>query len=73
MTLEQLVAKQQLEIEKLKSVLEMYEKDREYIRCVLVGIGGPLNDNKLGYTSEQRAELRNIYSLVEFDERESDE
>ena len=45
----ELIGKQQLEIEHLKIRLRWANEDKQKITSVLVCIGGPLNDNKLGY------------------------
>ena len=53
MTKDELIAKQQIEIEELqRSNAELIE-DRERVHRILYCIGGPLNDNKLQYSKEQ--------------------
>jgi len=49
----ELIAKQQLQIEDLIRLLEEARANIREIHGSIVGIGGPLNDNKLGYTKEQ--------------------
>lgn len=62
---DQLIAKQQLEIENLKGrVYEMNNVLRD-IKLTLVCIGGPLNDNKLMYSKEQRKPLHEINRMIE--------
>lgn len=53
MTKAQLITKQQLEIEKLKALVTEHVEGFNYIHMSLVGIGGGLNDNILGYTKDQ--------------------
>lgn len=72
MTLEQLVAKQQLEIERLQLAVAQHKQDKSDIANILVCIGGGLNDNLLGYTHEQKLQLNRILMLAE-NESESDE
>lgn len=35
------------------------------IQNILHGIGGPLNDNRLGYTAEQKSELLRISAAID--------
>lgn len=65
MTKDELIAKQQLEIEELKNRLEWANDDKGRIRNILTCIGGPLNDNLLGYSAEQRKPLHEILNLAE--------
>ena len=58
MSKDQLITKQQLEIEVLKKRLTWAKKDKSDIVGSLVCIGGPLNDNVLGFSSKQRAYLQ---------------
>jgi hypothetical protein len=59
-----LIAKQQLEIETLKEkVAELEDSQRsalQYFYC----IGGPLNDNVLGFNVEQRRLLHKIAEVL---------
>lgn len=55
-----LIVNQQLEIEKLKNMLQAYENARIKISNIIYGIGGPLNDNKLEYSDEQLTDFYNI-------------
>ena len=64
MNIQELVAKQQLEIENLKEKLQRALEDKESIVMELVCIGGPLNDNKLKYTQEQLKILFRIHELA---------
>jgi len=54
MTKDQLITKQQLEIEVLKKRLGWARSDKSDIVKALVCIGGPLNDNVLGFSIKQR-------------------
>lgn len=53
MTKDELIAKQQMEIEMLKQLNTNFLESDNAIYKILHCIGGPLNDNKLGYTKEQ--------------------
>jgi len=53
MTKDELIAKQQIEIEELRQKISEHKKIFKNIRGIIYGIGGPLNDNKLGYTRPQ--------------------
>ena len=48
-----LIAKQALEIENLKGRLASFEECCRQINMHCICIGGPLNDNVLGYTPKQ--------------------
>lgn len=48
-----LIVDQALMIKKLKDENKEYQKSMRNINGMLVGIGGPLNDNKYGYNKEQ--------------------
>ena len=65
MTSEELIGKQQLEIEKYKKA---FEENRELIKditCKFVCIGQPLNDNLLQFNKEQIKWCFEVLSLVE--------
>jgi len=49
----ELIAKQQLEIEELKTKIEIADQCRKEIYGVLYCIGGPLNDNVDRYKMQQ--------------------
>ena len=69
MTKNDLIAKQQLEIEHLKIRLARANEDKQKITSALICIGGPLNDNKLGYSVPQRNYLQQILDLAEVCDR----
>jgi hypothetical protein len=60
-----LIAKQQLEIENLKERVSEMNSVLCDIRLSLVCIGGPLNDNILGYNAAQRRPLHKIKEMIE--------
>ena len=70
MTREELIAKQQLDIEHLKIRLGWAREDKREIVMILVCCGGPLNDNYLQYTKDQRAPLHEILRLAEAGDHE---
>jgi hypothetical protein len=65
----ELIGKQQLEIEHLKIRLRWANEDKQKITSALICIGGPLNDNKLGYSVPQRNYLLQILELAEVCDR----
>lgn len=68
MDYEKLTAQQALRIADLESKVVALEEDRLAINKRLYCIGGPLNDNKLGYTIEQ---LKTFLYISQFCEREA--
>lgn len=56
MTRDELIAKQQLRIAELEAELDRAYGAIDRIYNVIYCVGGPLNDNKLGYTREQQKE-----------------
>jgi len=60
----QLIAKQQLEIETLKERVDECEEVLAAICMSLVNIGGPLNDNRLQFDVKQRAFLHEIHERI---------
>ena len=65
MTHEELIAKQQLEIENLKQEKQAWIDAETEIYGILFSIGGPLNDNRLGYIKEQLAPFRRIRDILD--------
>lgn len=66
MTKDELIAKQQLEIENLKQLVANHIDGFNDIHTRLVCVGGGLNDNILGYTEQQiRKDLRPIAKICE--------
>lgn len=61
---DKLIVSQQLEIQDLKAFKESALKDFREINLMLVCVGGPLNDNVLGYSREQRQPLHKINGIV---------
>lgn len=64
MNKDKLIAKQQFEIENLKETKRNYEYALECIHGALFSIGAPLNDNVLGFNSEQKRYLH--YKIADF-------
>lgn len=64
MTKDELISKQQLEIEYLKECLHNYRQSLENIRGLIVCIGGPLNDNFYKYTKDQLFLFRKILAEI---------
>jgi len=61
----ELIARQALRIDALEKELAKYKESAARIRLHLVCVGGPLNDNKLRFSSAQRALLWKILQEVE--------
>lgn len=74
MTKEQLITEQQLKIHQLE------EENRNLLKCIrklrmrMVCVGGPLNDNVLGYSEKQLAifwkmdkEIQGVIDCIEID------
>jgi len=65
MIVEQLVTKQQLEIERYKSILENNELIINDLHGLIHGIGQPLNDNCLEFNNKQLKWVQGVLDLVE--------
>lgn len=59
-----LIVKQALDLDKTRTRVEEYEEVLEKILLKLVCIGGPLNDNKLRYSKEQRKIFHDIEEMI---------
>jgi hypothetical protein len=60
MTDEQLIAQQAKRIAELEEELALRNEAEREIHMEIYGIGGPLNDNKLGYTKDQMVPFARI-------------
>ena len=65
MNYESLIAKQALEIAKLKERLLLYEEAAKAIHSEIYCIGGPLNDNIGGFTKKQMWIFSRIIDHIE--------
>lgn len=65
MTKDELIAKQQLEIEEMKSVFEANKQVISDLHFKIHGIGQPLNDNCLKFNKEQLLWVSQVLELVE--------
>jgi len=65
MTVEELVTKQQLEIEEYKSILENNEVIINDLHSLIHGIGQPLNDNCLEFNKQQMKWCFDVLELVD--------
>ena len=61
----ELIAKQQLEIENLKKLIEIKNEALQEIHMSCICIGGPLNDNVKGYTRVQIGDFWRINHTAE--------
>ena len=64
MKIEELVAKQQLEIENLKEDNQRLNKALNDINLLLICVGGPLNDNFYQYNEEQLKTFKQIACII---------
>jgi len=65
MTKDELIAKQQLAIEELSEREILYQSAIDSAIMVMICIGGPLNDNVLGFTKEQIMVFHKIQNYLE--------
>ena len=61
---DELVARQARRIAELEDESALYHAASTAIRRYIVGVGGPLNDNKLGYTNEQLSTFHAILATL---------
>lgn len=62
------IGAQQLQIDALNKCLEFRGEQLAEVVLRLVCVGGPLNDNMLGFDSEQRKYLHRILEIAEREE-----
>lgn len=68
------IAELYLECRELRNQNVELKKTMRRIRMECVGVGGPLNDNKLGFDEQQRKVFHRIESLTSMgDEADDDE
>ena len=63
--LKTIIAKQQGELYALREDNQEFKRRLNDIRLSLICIGGPLNDNKLGYNPAQRKLFHDINDTIE--------
>lgn len=73
MTKDELIGKQQLEIEELKEKLSHAKENLRNIRRILICVGGPLNDNFHQYTKKQLKPFFDIENYLDMELIEKDE
>ena len=64
MTKTELIARQAKKLEELQIELKEFKSRIKQAQLYFIGIGGPLNDNKLEFSQEQLALLRSIYYVL---------
>ena len=71
----QVIADQARQIFVFESLLDQYLKNVRKVNNMLYCIGGPLNDNKLGYTKEQMQIFFHIQETLEmvYEDEDADE
>lgn len=62
---DKLFIKQAIKIDELENQLANSDKKLNKIYTMLVSIGGPLNDNKFGFTKEQMTVFEQIERIIE--------
>ena len=65
MTDEKTISHQAKRILELEAIVADALEALDLIRLTLICVGGPLNDNKLGYSTRQQAPLQRILMLAE--------
>lgn len=65
MAKEELITKQQLEIEEYEKQIEENKKLLKKIRLQFIAIGAPLNDNSLQFNNKQIAWCANVLEMIE--------
>lgn len=65
MTKDQLITKQQLELEQLKSYKREVKGTLKHIHLSFYSIGAPLNDNKLKFNNDQLKWLMEISDWIQ--------
>lgn len=65
MTKDELITKQQLEIEEYKIILQENKKLLKLLRGKFYNIGQPLNDNVLQFNKEQQRWCFEVFNLIE--------
>lgn len=66
MTKDELITKQQLEIENLNEEIKNHSLACDDIYGILFNIGAPLNDNVLQYSAKQRKPFHEIAEILGF-------
>jgi len=64
MTKDELISKQQIEIEELKQEAKYKKQSFENIYNILYSVGAPLNDNILGFKKEQLTPFFRISDII---------
>ena len=60
-----LIARQQLEIEKFKEIMQENRKTKKTLKLRFIAIGAPLNDNMLHFNREQLIWAQKTLDLIE--------
>ena len=66
MTDDELIANQARQIANLNEQVRNYRDSAKRVVSLIYGIGGPLNDNKLGYTKEQILDWFKVIGYIEW-------
>jgi len=66
MTKDELISKQQLEIEEYKKMINENKKILSDLKGVFYSIGAPLNDNVLQFNNKQLAWCFKTFRLIEY-------
>lgn len=60
----ELIAKQARQIAELEESIAYYKAANKAIHMIIFGVGGPLNDNKLGYSKAQMWPFSDIAAQI---------
>ena len=66
MTDDELIAKQTRQIANLEEQVRDYRDSAKRVVSLIYGIGGPLNDNKLGYTKDQMLDWTRVIGYIQW-------
>lgn len=58
------IARQAIKLEKQRLTIKAFKKAQNEIDGIIYGIGGPLNDNCLGFSKEQFSVFHEIHKTI---------
>lgn len=73
MTDDELIAKQARQIANLEEQVRDYRDSAKRVVNLIYAIGGPLNDNKLGYTKEQMLDWTRVIGYIQWVAEDEDD
>lgn len=73
MTDDELIAKQARQIANLEEQVKDYRDSAKRVVSLIYSVGGPLNDNKLGYTKEQMLDWTRVIGYIQWVAEDEDD